>query len=157
MKRDRGYRWILSIALIMAMSMAVMMLTGCSGDDEDEDELVALTSDYAAYVTLPSDSDNGVEWEFEDQGDIFEYEDMFMIDDAYEGEGSGEEQEFYLYPKSGGTTTVTFTLDDGAEKTVYTYKVTVNDAMDDIVIDEASGDKDGEKVEAPEMTMVALY
>lgn len=140
----KKYKRIISALMCALLLGASLLMTACSGDAEDlaesEDEGILMTLD------LPSDSDNGDEWTFEQDDKLFSCEDMFLED---EGEEAGEEQSFTLRPIKAGSTSIRFI--NKTTDTTYTYECTVNDSKDDITVDGSKGESGGKEVNAPEI------
>lgn len=140
----KNKRFISILMMIMLLGFSVFLAACAEEDDGSEyipDELDGLMT---MTVELASDSDNGSEWIFEQDGELFECEDAFMDN----GEGSSEKQSFLLIPQAAGKTTVSFTNE--AESTTYTYECEINEDFSKITINNATGETAGEAVEPPE-------
>lgn len=136
---------LITTLLIIALLGFSVFLTAClNEDEEDGGEFVPDTAGGAMImvVALPSDSDNGSEWEFEQDGDLFTCEEAFMDN------GGSESQSFQLVPETAGKTKVSFT--NKAEDTTYTYECEISEDLENIDIVKSEGVKGGETVEAPE-------
>lgn len=134
------------LAFIMLGMIALM--TSCFFNDDEDGDIPDIDSSMVMMtIDLPSDTDNGVEWELEQSQPLFAHEDSFMADEGAE-DGDGEVQSFIFTPTKAGSTTLTFTSTD--KKTTYTYECEINEAKDDITIKSSTGVSDGESVQAPE-------
>lgn len=138
-------RVITALAMVMMLGLSIFM-TACSKDDSsgnvpDPDEVNV----YMA-LDLPSDSDNGVEWTLEQDKELFDCNDTFLVDEGSE-EGSGEVQSFELKPKYAGTATLTFRNE--SQDVTYTYDVEV-DKDSNITLTGSKGVSGGSEVDAPE-------
>ncbi len=149
MKKDRRLLTTLLIALLVGTSV---FLTACFNNDEDDSDYVPETAGGAmtASLLLPSDSENGSEWSFEQETNLFTCEDAF-VDNGGDEEGSSESQQFYLVPETPGTTTITFTNE--AEGITYTYELEVSDDLTLITLNKSEGTQAGAAVEAPELKL----
>ncbi len=144
MKKDK--RLIAGLLMIMLLASSAF-LTGCFGDDEEEDIPVGGDGRMVMNLDLESDSDNGVMWEFEQDGDLFDCEDVFLVNEGYDGPGTGELHSFTLKPLRPGTTEVKF-INESTSVT-YTYEVEISENLDKITVLSSSGESGGEAVDPP--------
>ena len=139
---------LITTLLIFALLGFSVFLTACLNEDEEvgpEDVPEVAGGAMIMTVTLPSDSENGSEWVFEQDGDLFTCEEAFL--DNGSDDSSAEAQSFQLIPESAGTTKVSFT--NQTEDTTYTYECEISEDLTDITINKSEGVKAGETVEAP--------
>ena len=148
MKKDKR---LIAILLATVMIASSLLLTACfrGGDDEEPsdltDEVMTLSLD------LESDSENGVTWKFEQNAELFSYEDVFLQDEGYEGEGSGEVQSFTLRPVKPGEVSIRFI--NKTTETVYTYDCQISDNLDEITVTKTEGESAGEAVQPPNVVL----
>ena len=142
MKKYKNIAWIL--IFVMTIGFAFLM-TACSGDDEESPD--EYSEDILLTVELDSDSENGNQWEFEQDKEIFRCEELFIEDEG--DDEHGEMHVFEMFPIAAGTATLRFT--NATTNTVYTYKCTVSEKLDDITVDDSKGESNGESVEPAEM------
>lgn len=141
---------LLSSLLIVLLIGITIMVTACSKSETDNaDGSDNYSENLLLTIELSSDSENGNEWSFEQDKDLFHCEEFFMEDEG--NEEGGEIQAFTLYPKASGSTTLKFTNE--STSTTYTYECTVNDKLDDVTIDTSNGESNGESVDAPELIL----
>lgn len=134
---------LISLIMITALIVSSALLTACGKEEPEVPDGQAVL-----ILDLESDSDNGIEWEVKQDGDVFNINSVFIENEAAE-EGSGEVEEFTLIPAKGGSSTIHFT--NPSTETTYTYVVDVNDELDTIEVKSSEGEAAGAKVEAPEM------
>lgn len=150
MKKDKR---LITILLAVAMISSSMFLTACFGGGGDE-EPSDLTDDVMMLsLDLESDSDNDVTWEFEQNAELFNCDDVFMEDEGYEGEGSGEVQSFTLRPVKPGEVSIRFI--NKSTETVYTYDCQISDDLSEITVTKAEGESAGEAVQPPNVVLEA--
>ena len=137
-------------ALLMVMVLGLSLFaTACSKKDDADDAPEPTETNVYVSLDLPSDSDNGVEWTFEQDKELFSCEDTFLVDEGSET-GSGELQSFELSPKASGTAILTFKCE--SKETTYTYEVEV--AEDGSVSVKSSSGLSGEtEVDAPQLVI----
>ena len=102
MKNDKVKFTSLLVVLVLGLSL---FMSACSNDIDDDDDDMGNT-DLMAVVDFESDSDNGIEWSFEQYDELFYCEDSFSVDESAD-EGA-EMQSFSLFPKKAGDTTIRF-------------------------------------------------
>ena len=147
MKKDKRVTSLLLVAVLM---VSMVFMTACFGSDDEDDYYETEIAEGTVIMTLEldSDSDNGVEWELEQEDELFDWEESIMVNEGYEGDGSGEIQAFDLFPVEAGKTVLTFTCK--ATDTVYTYECEVGENLESVKILKSSGTSGGAEVEAPE-------
>ncbi|MCQ2563566.1 MAG: hypothetical protein MJ128_03635 [Mogibacterium sp.] len=132
------------LAAVLLVSMVFMTACFDSGDDEDYDEMDIAEGTAIMTIELESDSDNGVEFELEQEDELFDWEESIMVNEADEG---GEVQAFDIFPVKAGTTTLRFTCE--ANDTTYTYECEVGENLDTIKVLKSEGTSGGSAVEPP--------
>ena len=125
------------------------LLTACFSDtEEDEPETEAGVA--MLTLELPSDSANDITWEFEQNAEVFQCEDIFLEDEGAE-EGSSELQTFTLTPGRSGEVTIRFI--NKSTETVYTYECEVLEDSGDIKVNSSKGESAGSEVEPPNVVI----
>ena len=149
MKKDKR---ITSLLLVAVLLISTAFMTACfnAGDDDDyyepdvEDRMMIMTLD------LESDSENGVEWIFEQDKELFDCEDYFLNNEEEEGSFS-ELQTFEMVPVDSGITTIRFICE--ANGTTYTYECEVSEDLNTIKINSSKGESAGTEVEPPDVVL----
>ena len=147
MKRDKMRITSLIIAIGLALSL---FLTACTNDAEEDFEDMGNTS-LMATIEFKSDSDNGNEWTFEQKDELFYCEEFYIVDEDEAGKEGLELQSFTLYPKKGGTTTVSFS--NTTTDTIYSYECVVSDDLNEITVNSSKGVVGGAEADAPELVI----
>lgn len=149
MKKDKKFT---SLLLIAAMLVSMVFLTACFGADDGDDAEPSDLNDEAMILALnlESDSDNGVEWDFEQDKELFDCEYVFLGNEGDDGEES-EEQAFTLRPVKPGDVKISF--ENKTTETTYTYNCHISDDLTDIAVTGSEGESAGSAVEPPNVVL----
>jgi len=148
MKKDNR---LASILLIAAMLVSMVFMTACFKSDDSEPEPSDLNDEAMILaLNLESDSDNGVEWDFGQDPELFECESVFLGNEGDDGEES-EEQAFTLRPVKPGDVKISFT--NKSIDTTYTYDCHISDDLSDITVTGSEGKSAGSAVEPPNVVL----
>ena len=136
--------FIISIVIVFSISF---ILSSCTSEKEDAGSVEE--GGLVLVLNLESDSDNGIEWVFEQDDSLFKCVKAFLEEEDENGEINTEIQTFTLKPINEGNTNIRFV--NSSDGTTYTYECKVDESIDNIIVDSSKGESSGKEVDAPEI------